>query len=36
MRIGMNDGDLLYYDVLPDAVHILRVFNAARKLEDIR
>jgi toxin ParE1/3/4 len=26
---------LIFYDVLPDAIHILRVFHAARKLEDL-
>lgn len=26
---------LLFYDVLPDAVHVLRVFHAARKLDDL-
>jgi toxin ParE1/3/4 len=26
---------LIFYDVLPDAVHVLRVFHAARKLEDL-
>lgn len=26
---------LIFYDVLPDAVHVLRVFHAARKLDDL-
>ena len=26
---------LVFYDVLPDAVHVLRVFHAARRLEDL-
>jgi toxin ParE1/3/4 len=26
---------LIYYDVLPDAVHVLRVFHAARKIEEL-
>jgi toxin ParE1/3/4 len=26
---------LVFYDVLPDAVHVLRIFHAARKLEDL-
>ena len=27
---------LVFYDVLPDAVHVLRVFHAARRLENLR
>ena len=27
---------LVFYDVLPDAVHVLRVFHAARRIEDLR
>lgn len=26
---------LIFYDVLDDAIHILRVYHAARKLEDL-
>ena len=26
---------LVFYDVLPDAVHVLRIFHAARKLDDL-
>jgi toxin ParE1/3/4 len=26
---------LLFYDVLPNAVHVLRVYHAARKLDDL-
>jgi toxin ParE1/3/4 len=26
---------LIFYDVLPDAVHVLRVFHGARKLDDL-
>ena len=26
---------LVYYDVLPDAVHVLRVYHAARKIEEL-
>jgi toxin ParE1/3/4 len=26
---------LVFYDVLPDAVHVLRVFHAARKLDEL-
>jgi toxin ParE1/3/4 len=26
---------LIFYDVLPDAIRILRVFHAARKIEDL-
>jgi toxin ParE1/3/4 len=26
---------LIFYDVLPDAVRVLRVFHAARKIEDL-
>jgi toxin ParE1/3/4 len=26
---------LVYYDVLPDAVHVLRVFHGARKVDDL-
>jgi toxin ParE1/3/4 len=26
---------VIFYDVLPDAVHVLRVFHAARKLDDL-
>ena len=27
---------LVFYDVLPDAVHVLRVFHGARKLDTLR
>jgi toxin ParE1/3/4 len=26
---------LIFYDVLPDAVHVLRVFHGARKLDEL-
>jgi plasmid stabilization system protein ParE len=26
---------LIFYDVMPNAIHILRVFHAARKFEDL-
>jgi len=26
---------LIFYDVLPDAVHVLRVFHGAQKLDDL-
>jgi toxin ParE1/3/4 len=26
---------LVYYDVLPDAIHVLRVFHGARHIEDL-
>jgi toxin ParE1/3/4 len=26
---------LIYYDVLPEAIHVLRVFHGARKLDDL-
>jgi toxin ParE1/3/4 len=26
---------LVFYDVLPDAVHVLRVFHGARKIEEL-
>lgn len=26
---------LIFYDVLPDAIHVLRVFHSARKLDDL-
>ena len=26
---------LVYYDVLPDAVHVLRVFHGARRVDDL-
>jgi toxin ParE1/3/4 len=26
---------LVFYDVFPDAVHVLRVFHSARKLDDL-
>lgn len=26
---------LIYYDVLPDAIHVLRVFHSARKLDGL-
>lgn len=26
---------IVFYDVLPDAVHVLRVFHSARKLDDL-
>jgi toxin ParE1/3/4 len=26
---------LIFYDVLPDAIHLLRVFHGARKLDDL-
>jgi len=25
----------IFYDVLPDAIHVLRVFHGARKLDDL-
>lgn len=27
---------LVFYDVLPDVIHVLRVFHAARRIEDLR
>jgi toxin ParE1/3/4 len=26
---------LIFYDVLPDAVHVLRIFHSARKLDEL-
>jgi toxin ParE1/3/4 len=26
---------LIFYDVLPDAVHVLRIFHAAKKLDEL-
>ena len=32
---AIDSNYLIFYDVLPDAVHVLRVFHGARKLDEL-